>query len=183
MMLKEAERLPDNLGINLVSQVCDAGNARILYERVSQVFGNGLAEKYNQNGNGEHRADTMNLAGKKRIQVNRFVREGICHQEKPRIGSSWIENAIEDRRDHQGNKPFREAHQGKAHDAGHKPNSVRLDVPKQSLEFSAFRQEFSILNPFIVSRQAHAEPVSTGNVVQLLSSVRYESRAFLSRLA
>ncbi len=67
MMLKEIYGLPHDFRVHLIPKIGDACNSRIVHQRVPEVFGNPLADKHNNNCDGEQGPHAMNLARKKGV--------------------------------------------------------------------------------------------------------------------
>ena len=51
LVLKETDGLPDDLGIDLIPQVGDTRNSRVLHQHVAEKFRDALADEHRQNGN------------------------------------------------------------------------------------------------------------------------------------
>src|SRR5579864_1882805 len=128
MVLEKTDGLPDNPCINLISQIGDTRNSRVLHQNVAQVFRDSFPDKHSQDGDREQRPDTMNLVGKEGVQVDWLVREGIFNQKESVIGSFGIEYAAKNWGDHERDQPLRQSHHRKTHDAHREPYLVRLDV-------------------------------------------------------
>ena len=75
MVLKEADGLPDDFRIDLIPQIGDARNSRVLHQHVAKKFRDALADKNSQDGNREQSSDAVNPGGKKGVQINRLVGE------------------------------------------------------------------------------------------------------------
>ena len=128
MVLEKTDGLPDDLRIDLIPEIGDARDPRVLHQHVAKKFRDALADENSQDGDGRKGSDAVNLGGKKGVQVNRLVGEGILDQEESGIGSAGIEHAVKNGRDHQRDQPFRQPDHGKAHDPHRQPYLVRLDV-------------------------------------------------------
>ncbi len=128
MVLEKADGLADDLCVNMIPEIGDARDSRVLHQQVAGKFRYALPDENNQNGDGKNSSDTVNAGREKRVQVNRRVREGILKQEEPVIGSAGFQHAVKNRRNEQRDQAFAEPDQGKAHDARDKPKLIRLDV-------------------------------------------------------
>ena len=113
-MLEETDRLPHDLCVHLVSKIGDAGNSRILHERVAEELGNRFADKDKENCNGEQCSNTMNLVGKEGVQINRLVGDRILDQQESVIRCAGIEHPVKDGRNEQGDDSFGKANDRKA---------------------------------------------------------------------
>lgn len=142
MVLEKSDGLSDNFCVDLIPEISNARNSRILHQHVAQIFRDTLPEEQCQYRNGEQCPDAMNLGGEEGVQVDFLMSEGVCNQGEPVIPSFWIEYCTNNRGEHQRDQTFREAHYGKAHDPGRKPHFVRHYVTQQPAEFFPFIQKF-----------------------------------------
>src|ERR1700676_3905394 len=97
MVLEETDGLPDDFCIDLISQIGDTRNPRVLHQHVAKIFRDALPDKYSQNRDREKRPDAMNPGRKEGVQINCFMSERILDQEEPGIGSTRIEDAVKNR--------------------------------------------------------------------------------------
>ena len=60
MMLKETDGLPDHFRIDLIPQVGDARNSRVLHQHVAEIFRHAFPDKHREDRDGEQRPNAMN---------------------------------------------------------------------------------------------------------------------------
>ena len=115
MVLEEADGLPDDLCIHLIPQIGDPGNSRVLHQHVTKKFRDAFADEYNQNGNRKQCPHAVNLRRKKGIQVDVLVYEGILDKKSLVIGSSRIQYAVKNGRDHERDQTLRQPNERETH--------------------------------------------------------------------
>ena len=65
--LEEADGLPDDLGIDLIPQVGDTCNSRVLHKHVAEKFRDALADENRKYGNRKQSSDAVKQREKKRV--------------------------------------------------------------------------------------------------------------------
>ena len=77
------------------------------------------------------RADVVDAAGHEGIQIDDVAAERQLEQGQARIRARGIEDAVEQRRDHQRDQALGHAHQRQGRDARHQPRAIGPHVAQQ----------------------------------------------------
>src|SRR5580704_4385546 len=134
MMLKEADRLADDLGVNVVAEIGDGGVSDILNFRRAQIFGDGLDAKNHEQREKENRFDVVETGRKEGIEINRVIGEWNFSERESGTDYGWIENVIDCGLDHQRDQAFGQRDDCQENDTRSEPQSVRPLVSQQSLQ-------------------------------------------------
>ena len=131
LRLEETDGLAHQFFINLVAQIGGRGLTDVLNLHDAEIFGHRLDHKQKNQGDAEDRPDVVDAAGHEGIQIDDATAEGQLEQRQARVRAGGIQDAVEQRRDHQRDQALGQAHQRQGRDARHQPRAIRPHVAQQ----------------------------------------------------
>ena len=112
VILKEADRLLDDLAIDLIAEIGDPRKAHVLDQRAAEVFGHSFEQKQKQQRDGKHRPDVVDAPRDERVQIDDVMsvrNREQCQGLDCRLG---IQNHVERGLDRERHQPINRSHHG-----------------------------------------------------------------------
>ena len=160
--VKESHGLLENLGVNVVSEVCNARETDVLNQRYAKEFGKTLGAKKKDQRESKHGPNVVNTRRNERIEEDRVMTAPRNRKQgETLIRRARRQDHVDGRPDRQDDETIDSRHECKQDYSGDQKREMRRHVSEQPAEFILLRQP---------SFRFHAQTFQGENLISWLRS-------------